>query len=123
VRSARPSAGRSAGRSAGGSAGRPAGHPAGRLVEHQAGRPAGRLLAVPVSSAVPKKKSLDRGGPVWPPGSNAADDRLRGWVCKAPPAKNRRVSGAARPSQKVGQVVGLEKPSYIERCGCKYTEE
>ena len=30
-----------------------------------------------VSSAAPKKKSFDRGGPVWPPRSNVTNDRLR----------------------------------------------
>ena len=32
-----------------------------------AGRPAGRSSAAQVSSAAPKKKAFDRGGPVWPP--------------------------------------------------------
>ena len=63
---------------AGFSAGRAARPPAGRPAEHPAGCPAGRLSAVPVSSAAPKKKVFDRGGPVWPPRSNAADDRLGG---------------------------------------------
>ena len=31
----------------------------------------GRSSAAPVSSAAPKKKSFDQGGPVWPPRSNA----------------------------------------------------
>ena len=47
-------------------------------------------LVAPVSSAAPKKKSFDRGGPVWPPRSNAADDRLGG------------VSGGQRPLAKIG---------------------
>ena len=49
-----------------------------------------------------EKKAFDRGGPVWPPRSNAADDRLGGgvWGGFAPPAKNRGVWGAAPPSQK-----------------------
>ena len=34
--------------------------------------------AASVSSAAPKKKSFDRGGPVWPPRSNAKYDRLGG---------------------------------------------
>ena len=38
----------------------------------------GRSSAAPVSSAAPKKKAFDRGGPVWPPRSNAKDDRLGG---------------------------------------------
>ena len=46
------------------------------------------------------KKAFDRGGPIWPPRSNAADDRLGGvWGCFAPPAKNGGVWGAAPPSQ------------------------
>ena len=38
------------------------------------------VRAAHVSSAAPKKKSFDRGGPVWPPRSNVTNDRLRGWV-------------------------------------------
>ena len=37
------------------------------------------VRAARVSSAAPKKKSFDRGGPVWPPRSNVTNDRLRGW--------------------------------------------
>ena len=37
---------------------------------------AGRSSAARVSSAAPKKKSFDRGGPVWPPRSNVTNDRL-----------------------------------------------
>ena len=50
-----------------------------------------------VVSGAENKKALDRGGPVWPPRSNAADDRLgRGvWGGFALPAKNRGVWGAA----------------------------
>ena len=44
------------------------------------GRPGGRSAVVRGSfcgsSAAPNKNSFDRGGPVWPPRSNAADDRL-----------------------------------------------
>ena len=36
------------------------------------------VWAAHVSSATPKKKSFDRGGPVWPPWSNVTNDRLRG---------------------------------------------
>ena len=39
---------------------------------------AGRSSAAPVSSAATKKKAFDRGGSVWPPRSNAKDDRLGG---------------------------------------------
>ena len=38
----------------------------------------GRSSAAPVLLAAPKKKSFDRGGPVWPPRSNAKDVRLGG---------------------------------------------
>ena len=31
-----------------------------------------------MSSAAPKKKAFDRGGPVWPPRSNAKYDRFGG---------------------------------------------
>ena len=47
-----------------------------------------------MSSAAPKNKSFDRGGPVWPPRSNAKDVRLSGGVG----AKNRGIWGAAPPS-------------------------
>ena len=49
------------------------------------------------------KKTFDRGSPVWPPRSNAADHRLRGgsvWWGKAPPSPKPVVLGAAPPSQK-----------------------
>ena len=49
----------------------------------------------PVSSAAPKRKAFDRGGPVWPPRSNAADDRLWGGL-----------GGAKPPSQKPGGLGG-----------------
>ena len=58
------------------------------------------VWAARVSSAAPKKKSFDRGGPVWPPRSNVTNDRLGGvWGGFAPPAKIRGVWGAAPPSQ------------------------
>ena len=49
-----------------------------------------------------EKKAFDRGGPLWQPSSNAADDRLEGgrvWGGFAPPAKNRG-SGGQRPPAK-----------------------
>ena len=61
-----------------GSGGRPAGC--------DGGRPAGRSSAAPMSSAAPKKKAFDRGGPVGPPRSNAAD---------APSQKTRGLGGSA----------------------------
>ena len=45
------------------------------------------VRAARVSSAAPKKKSFDRGGPVWPPRSNVTNDCLRGG------------SGGAKPPQ------------------------
>ena len=38
----------------------------------------GRSSAAPVSSTAPKKKAFDRGGPVWPPRSNAKNGRSGG---------------------------------------------
>ena len=55
------------------------------------GRSSARSSAAPVSSAAPKKKAFDQGGPVWPPRSNAKDDRLGeglGGLC--PPGQNRK---------------------------------
>ena len=49
------------------------------------------VRAARVSSAAPKKKSFDRGGPVWPPRSSAADDHLGGGS-----------GGQSPPSQKPG---------------------
>ena len=61
----------------------------------------GRLSSAPVSSAAPKKKVFDRGGPLWPSQSNAKYDRLGGgpMATLPPPAKNRVVWGAAPPRQ------------------------
>ena len=59
-----------------------------RPAERLAGRPAGRSSAARVSSAAPKKKTFDRGGPVWPPRSNVTNDRLGGvWGGFAPQPK------------------------------------
>ena len=55
----------------------------------------GRSSAARVSSAAPKKKSFDRGGPVWPPRSNVTNDRLRGGL-----------GGLCPPSQKPGGLGG-----------------
>ena len=58
----------------------------------------GRSSAARVSSAAPKKKSFDQGGPVWPPPSNAKYGRS-GF---APPAKNREVGAAPpQPNRKI----------------------
>ena len=47
-----------------------------------------------------EKKAFDRGGPVWPPRSNAADDRLGGvWEGFAPQLKIGGV-GVSAPQQK-----------------------
>ena len=68
-----------------------------------AGRPAGRTSgwtvvggARVVSGA--EKKAFDRGGPVWPPRSNAADDRLGGGLQTPQPKIGR--SGGQRPPAK-----------------------
>ena len=60
------------------------GRSAGRPAERPIGRPVGRSSAAPVSSTAPisstapKKKTFDRGGPFWPPRSNAKDNRSDG---------------------------------------------
>ena len=73
-----------------------------RLVGRRAGRPAGRSSVAPMSSAALQKKVFDRGGPVWPPRSNAADDRLGGWSGGALPTQPKTggdpVWGSAPPS-------------------------
>ena len=87
--------------SAGRSAGRSARHLAGRSAGRSAGRPAGRPSAARVSSAAPKKKSFDRGGPVWPPRSNLTNDRVRGESAGAlAPQPKTRGSGGQRPPAK-----------------------
>ena len=65
-------------------------------------RTSGRMVVGGARVVSGAEKVFDRGGPVWPPRSNAKDDRLgeEFWGGKAPPAKNRRVWGAALPSQK-----------------------
>ena len=56
------------------------------------------VRAARVSSAAPKKKSFDRGGPVWPPRSNVTNDRLRGGSGGAlPPQPKFGGSGGQRP--------------------------
>ena len=47
---------------------------AGRSVGRSAGRPAGRLGGARVVSGA-ETKAFDRGGAVWPPRTNAKDDR------------------------------------------------
>ena len=55
-----------------------------------------------MSSAAPKKKSFDRGGPVWPPRSNVTNDRLRGGSGGAlPPQPKIGGSGGQRPPAKI----------------------
>ena len=77
----------------------PAGRPTGAL--GRGVRPGVRpdvrpdVRAARVSSAAPKKKSFDRGGPVWPPRSNVTNDRLRGGL-----------GGLCPPSQKPGGLGG-----------------
>ena len=59
------------------------------------------VRAARVSSAAPKKKSFDRGGPVWPPRSNVTNDRLRGGSGGAlPPQPKTGGSGGQRPPAK-----------------------
>ena len=77
-----------------------------RAAERLAGRPAGRSSAALVSSAAPKKKTFDRGGPVWPgnwpPRSNVTNDRLRGGSGGAlPPQPKIGGSGGQRPPAKI----------------------
>ena len=57
-----------------------------------------------MSSAAPKKKSFDRGSPVWPPRSNVTNDCLRGgsggsWGA-APPAKTENFSKKRKKKKK-----------------------
>ena len=68
----------------------------------------GRSSTAPVSSAAPKKKAFDRGGPVWPPRSNAADDRLGeglGGLC--PPSQKSWGLGGSTPQPKSKKVEKL----------------
>ena len=60
------------------------------------------VRAARVSLAAPKKKSFDRGGPVWPPRSNVTNDHLRGGVGSGPkpPQPKTGGSGGQRPSAK-----------------------
>ena len=51
------------------------------------------------SSAAPKKKSFDRGGPVWPSRSNVTNDRLRG-AGALPPQPKTGGSGRQYPPAK-----------------------
>ena len=73
-----------------------------RPAERPAGRPDGRRGGARVVGGAEKKKAFDRGGPVRPPRSNAADDHLRGWSGGAlfPQPKTGR-SGRQRPPAKI----------------------
>ena len=51
-----------------------------------------------------EKKAFDRGGPVWPPRSNAADDRLGGGS-----------GGALPPQPKIGGSGGQRHPAKNEK--------
>ena len=62
-------------------------------------RSAGPSSAAPLSSAAPKKKAFDRGGPVWLPRSNAADDRLGRGLC--PPSQKSEGLGGSAPQPKL----------------------
>ena len=74
-----------------------------------AGRPAGRPGGARVVSGAEKKKSFDRGGPVWPPRSNVTNDRLRGGSAGAlhPQPKTRGSGGRPQPKSK-----NIEKESW-----------
>ena len=67
--------------------GRSAGRPAGRTSGWTSGRTVVGGARV-VSGA--EKKAFDRGGPVWPPRSNAADDRLGGGLGGFAPLSQKR---------------------------------
>ena len=58
------------------------------------------VRAARMSSAAPKNKSFDRGGPVWPPRSNVTNDRLgegAGGLCPPSP----KPGGLGKVNQKV----------------------
>ena len=85
----------------------------------------GQSSAAPVLSRAPKEKSFDRGGPVWPPRSNAKDDRTapkkksfdRGGPVWPPRsnAKDDHVGGGPGglrlPQPKIGWSEGLRPPA------------
>ena len=55
-------------------------------------------------------KSFDRGGPIWPPRSNAKYDQLGGGLGElCPPAKSRGVWGAAPPAKLFSKERKIEK--------------
>ena len=61
------------------------------------------VRAARVSSAAPKKKSFDRGGPVWPRRSNVTNDRLRGdtsYYDVESPSPSRPIGGKSPDDQK-----------------------
>ena len=73
--------------------------------------------AARVSSAAPKKKAFDRGGPVWPPRSNVTNDRLRGGSGGAlPPQPKTRGSGGQRPPAKNEKYSNKKKDSFRGSC-------
>ena len=60
-----------------------------------------------------KKKKIDRGGPVWPPRSNAKDVRLGAfWGGKTHLSKKTGGSGGAAPQQPPSQNVFVCKNSF-----------
>ena len=76
--------------------------------------------AAPVSSAAPKKKAFDRGGLVWPPRSNAADDRLGGGLgglClpSQKPGGLGTQWGAAPPSQKIRNKLRKKFEKFVKK--------
>ena len=67
-----------------------------------------------MSSAAPKKKSFDRGGPVWPPRSNVTNDRLRGGSGGAlPPQPKTGGSGGQRPPAKIFRKIEKKSSRYM----------
>ena len=80
---------------------RPGVRPA-EVIRRTSGRTSGRTVvggARVVSGA--EKKAFDRGGPVWPPRSNAADDRLGGGLGGlCPPSQNSGGLGGSAPQPK-----------------------
>ena len=69
------------------------------------------VRAARVSSAAPKKKSFDRGGPVWPPRSNVTNDRLRGGLGGlCPPSQKPGGLGGSAPQPKIFRKISKKNP-------------
>ena len=72
----------------------PAGRPAGRPAS---GRSSWTVVGGARVVSGNEKKAFDRGGPVWPPQSNAADNRLWGWSGEALPTQPKTGGSAVQP--------------------------